>query len=283
MQHIEGTFPSCGTTIYYQAWLPDTPVKAALLVVHGLGEHSGRYGNLVNHFVPLGYAVYAYDHIGHGKSGGRREYINRYEEIDLTLAAYNRMVKEWQPAAPLFLLGHSMGGLVVSYYLIEHQDGLRGAVISAPTVVVGETVTPLAIAAARLLSLIAPRIGVMPLDTSLVSRDAAVVRDYVNDPLVFHGKTPARLGAELLKAMQRVEAGAQAITLPVLIIQGAEDRIVRAEGARLLHSRVGSADKTLKIYQGLHHEVLNEPEHPMVLADIEAWLEARLYALTRTN
>jgi acylglycerol lipase len=157
MQHIEGSFKGVrNANIFYQAWLPEENVRAVLLLVHGLGEHSGRYRNVVNHFVPLGYAVYALDHIGHGKSDGRREYVERFDDYTDTLSSYLEMVKTWQRDKPIFLLGHSMGGTIAAYYLLDHQAEFRGAIISAPAVKVGDSVSQATIIVGRALSRIAP-------------------------------------------------------------------------------------------------------------------------------
>jgi acylglycerol lipase len=275
MEHIEGNFKGVRNTgIYHQAWLPEGDVKAVLLIVHGLGEHCGRYMNVVNHFVPLGYAVYGLDHIGHGRSEGLREVVERFADYTDTLAVYHEMVKGRQTGKPIFLLGHSMGGSIVSDYLLDHQTDVRGAVISAPLVKVSDNISKATIVMGKILSALAPKMGLLALDTNGVSRDPDVVKAYVDDPLVFQGKTPARLAAELLKAMLRVTAEADKITLPFIVLQGSEDKLVDPGGAQILYDKAGSKDKTIKIYEGLYHEVFNEPERASVLKDVETWLAA---------
>ena len=277
MQHREGFFNGVrGTRTYYQGWLPVGPPRAVLLLVHGLAEHSGRYANLIGHLVPHGYAVYGMDHIGHGKSGGARAYVRRFNDFVEPLGTYFRMVHEWQAGAPIFLVGHSLGGLIGATYLLDHQDGLQGAILSGPAVRIPDNISPAIIFVGRILSALIPGMGILGLDARGVSRDPAVVAAYVNDPLVFTGKASARLGAEMLKAMQRITAEANRIRLPVLLLQGSADKLVDPAGARMLHDLVGSADKTLKVYEGLYHEVYNEPEHVQVLRDVESWLEKRL-------
>jgi len=275
MKHIEGRFEAVrDLDVYYQAWLPDGNVKAVLLLVHGLGEHSGRYMNLVNHFVPLGYAIYGLDHIGHGKSDGAREFVERFDDYTDTLSTYLSMVKEWQRDKPLFLLGHSMGGTIAAYYLLDHAEDFQGAILSAPAVKV--SVSQATITLGRVLSRIMPKMGLMALDVNGISRDPEVVKAYVNDPLVFHEKTPARLAAELLSAMMRITVEAGKISLPIIIVQGAADTIVDPSGAQMLFDEVSSEDKTLKMYEDLYHEVFNEPERDRVLKDVEDWLESQL-------
>ncbi|MBN1439757.1 MAG: lysophospholipase [Anaerolineales bacterium] len=277
MNRIEGTFPGVrGIEIYHQAWLPEGEAKAALLIVHGLGEHGGRYGNVVNRFVPLGFAAYALDHIGHGKSGGRREYVERFDDYTDTLAIYHRIVQARQPGLPVFLLGHSMGGLIAVYYLLEHQEYFRGAVIFAPAIRVPGRVSPAVIAAGKVLAVLAPTAEILPLDPRAVSRDPHVVEAYIRDPLVHHRKTSARLAAEILKTILAIENKLGKISLPLIALQGTADKLAHPDSARMLYDRAGSADKTLKLYEGLYHETHNEPEREKVLDDVQAWLAARL-------
>lgn len=277
MKHIEGNFEGVrNVNIYYQGWLPDGDTKAVLLIVHGLGEHSGRYMNVVNRFVAQGYAVYGLDHVGHGRSDGAREMIQRFDDFTITLQAFYSMVEEWQAGVPIFLLGHSMGGTIVSYYLLDHQADFKGAIISAPLVKVGDSVSSATITISKILSKIAPKMGVMALDVNGISRDPKVVEAYINDPLVFHGKTPARIGAELLSAMMRITAEAGKLTLPLIIVQGAEDILVEPSGAQMLYDKASSDDKTLRIYDEMYHEVFNEPDRERVLKDVENWLGTQM-------
>jgi acylglycerol lipase len=277
MNHSEGNFKGVrNASIYYQAWLPDGKVKAVLFIVHGLGEHSGRYTNVVNRFVPSGYAVYGLDQIGHGKSEGGREQVERFEDFTDNLTIYYNMVKAWQPGKPIFLYGHSLGGLIGCYHLLDHQADFKGAVISAALVRVPANISPLTVTMGKMLSAIAPKAGVIPLNAAGISRDPAVVKAYEDDPLVFHGKTPARLSAEMLKAMMRITAEAGRITLPVFILQGSADKLVDPGDAQLLYDKVSSNDKTLRMYDGLYHEVHNEPEREMMFKDLEAWLKAHV-------
>jgi len=277
MKHIEGNFKGVrDTNIYYQGWLPEGEIKAALLVVHGLGEHSGRYMNVVDHFVPLGYAVYGLDHIGHGKSEGEREFVERFDDFTDTLAIFYKMVKGWQADVPIFILGQSMGGLISSSYLLDHQADFNGAIISGPAVKVGEGISQASIMMGKVLSKFAPKMGILALDVNTISRDPDVVQAYVNDPLVFQGKMPARLAAEMLSAMMRVTAETGKIKLPIIIVHGSEDALADSAGSQMLYDKANSKDKTLKIYDGLYHEVFNEPERDQVLKDVEDWLESHL-------
>ena len=277
MKHQEGFFKGVrDTSIYFQSWLPESESKAVLLIVHGLAEHSGRYMNIVNHFVPMGYAVYGIDHLGHGKSEGTRVYVKRFEDYTNTLEAYFDMIRCWQPDKPIFLVGHSMGGLISAVYLLDHQSELTGAVLSGAAVKVPNNITPAILVVGKMLSALVPRFGLLGLEVDGICRDPAVVQAYVSDPLVHKGKTTARLAAEMLKAMQRVSAEANKITLSIIVLQGSADKLVDPAGAQMLYDTVSSADKEIRIYNGFYHEVFNEPEHDKVLRDVEIWLEAHL-------
>lgn len=277
MQHIEGTFKGIrDLDIYYQGWLPEGEVKAVLFLVHGLGEYCGRYTNVVDYFVPLGYAIYGLDHIGHGKSGGEREMVKRLEDFNETLVTYYQMVTGWQPGKPVFIYGHSMGGLITSVHLLDHQADFKGAIISAPAVMVPPNITPVTVILGNILSKLAPKMGMIGLDTNYLSHDRAVVDAYNADPLVFHGKTPARLAAEMLRGMMRVTTEGKKISLPLFILQGSEDKIVDPAGAQMLYNLVSSQDKTLKLYPGLYHEVHNEPQRDVMFKNLEDWLAAHL-------
>ncbi|HPS42237.1 MAG TPA: alpha/beta fold hydrolase, partial [Anaerolineaceae bacterium] len=197
MNHIDGTFKGPrGLDIYYQGWLPDGEVKAVLFIVHGLGEYCGRYTNVVNRFVPLGYSVYGLDHIGHGKSGGDREMVKTFEDFTEPLKTYYKMVTAWQPGKPVFIYGHSLGGLITSFHLLDEQASFKGAIISAAGVKVPENISGMTVFMGKVLSVLAPKAGILGLDINYLSHDKAVVDTYNADPLVFHGKTPARLAAD---------------------------------------------------------------------------------------
>lgn len=277
MKHVDGTFKGVrDIDIYYQGWLPEGEVKAVLFIVHGVGEYIGRYNNVVNYFVPLGYAIYGVDHIGHGKSGGEREMIKRFEDYTDTLQVFYKLVTGWQAGKPVIIYGHSMGGLITSLYLLDHQNDFKAAVISAAAAKIPANITPTTVQLARILAVIAPKMGMIGLDTSYLSHDKVVVDSYNSDPQVFHGKMPVRLSAEMLRAMLRVADEFHKVTLPLFILHGGDDKIVEPEGGKMLYEKASSADKTLKIYEGLYHEVHNEPERELMFKDLEGWLNAHV-------
>jgi alpha-beta hydrolase superfamily lysophospholipase len=275
MQQKEGTLKSThNTNLYWRCWLPDGKPKAVILVAHGLAEHISRYSNLVNHVVPRGYAVYGVDHDGHGKSDGRKGYVERFQVFLNDFKAFDDFVRNENPGAKMFLLGHSMGGLLAVAYGLEHQKDFAGMVVSAPLLKPGESITPATITLARIVSVLAPRMGVAVLDSTFLSRDKSVVEAYDTDPLVYRGKISARLGAEMFDTMNKVQQQLSTLTIPVLILQGAADQLVNPAGGKMLYEGVGCQDKTYKLYDGFYHELCNEPDRDKVFADLDAWLDS---------
>jgi len=265
-----------GTQIYRHSWLPDGTPRAVILLLHGLGEHSGRYSNLVERLVPLGHAVYTLDLVGHGRSEGPRAYVRRFGEYSALIHDYLAQVRAKHAGLPVFAFGHSMGAVIAVCYILEYRPALSGAILSGTSTEMPDDVTPLTLALGKAFSALIPRLPIKALDSATLSRDPAVVIGYDTDPLVYRGRIPARTGVELLEAQQQIVARAGEITLPVLMVHGGEDRLCPTPGARSFYASLGSEDKTLKMYDGLYHEVLNEPERDQVLGDIAAWIEAHL-------
>jgi alpha-beta hydrolase superfamily lysophospholipase len=276
MEHFEGTFNGDGgVALYYQGWRPDGTPRAALAVVHGFGEHSGRYGNVVDRLVPQGYAVYGFDLRGHGRSPGQRGFIESFAQLRADIHGFLALVRAEEPGHPVFLLGHSQGGLDVLDYVLHHPDGLAGVIASGP-VLCPPGISAFLIRLSKLLSKIWPRFSLeVGLDVDALSRDRAVVDAYVNDPLV-HGKGTPRLGAEVAAATEWTQAHAADMALPLLIVHGGADRICPAEASREFFEKVPSADKERHEYEGYYHEIFNDVGKEQVLADVEAWLERHL-------
>jgi alpha-beta hydrolase superfamily lysophospholipase len=262
--------------LYSQTWLPDGETRAAVLLVHGLGEHSARYAHVAAHLTSRGFAVFTIDHYGHGKSDGRMGYVERFSVYLDGVDELLKKVRAEQPSLPLFLVGHSMGGLIAATYLLENQDAFRACVLSGPALKTDQAPPALLLALNRLLSALVPTLPMIRLDASGVSRNPAVVEAYVNDPLNFHGKLSARLIAELSATMDKTLSRAAEIRIPVIFMHGEEDLLTSPSGSQEMFDNVGSADKTLKLYPGLYHEIFNEPEQDAVMADMSTWLEAQL-------
>ena len=266
---------AAGDKQYYKHWSTTAP-KAGVLIAHGYGEHIGRYEHVAAALNAAGYDVFALDLWGHGKSDGARGYVPAFSVYLDGLDALLLKAKESLPGAKLFLLGHSMGGLVAEQFLENRQQDFAGAVLSGPAVVPVDEQPAIVIAIGLLLSRIAPKTGIIGLDANLVSRDPKVVADYVADPLVNKGKISARLAAEMLASMQRAQGDAGKITLPILLLHGGDDGLTSVEGSKLLYENIRSTDKTLKIFDGFYHEIFNDPGKENVIADMIAWLDAHV-------
>lgn len=277
MRHSDGRFMGAGErSIYFQCWEPEIAIRAVLLLAHGAGEHSGRYHHLAQFFTGYGYAVAALDHHGHGSSDGIPGHVNSFDEYLSDLGTFHRLIADRFSGTPMFMLGHSMGGLIASLYLLHRQDAFIGAILSGAAIKTDLEPGKLQFLLLRLVAKLFPRLGILKLDPAGVSRDPDVVRQYIEDPLVFHGKMTARMVRELFAGMNAIQKGAGAITLPVLILHGAADVMTSPEGSRFLHAAIGSSDKTLHVYPGLYHEIFNEPEQAQVLAQVLEWSDARL-------
>jgi len=277
MKHIEGTFKGPkGLNLFYQYWLPDQNPKAVLMIVHGLAEHSGRYTNIVNHFVPRGYAVCGFDYRGHGKSDGIRCYVDRFSDYVFDVRAFFEKVHQEYSSLKIFLVGHSLGATIAIPYALRYQRDLAGLIISGVLLKPGASIPTALKPVARLISVLFPKMGLTVIDAIAISQDKSVVDAYVNDPLVYRGKIPARFVAELIKTVDRLPSQIPTITLPIFIGHGTDDRLCNPEGSQMLYNLVGSHDKTLKLYKGFYHEIFNEPEHEKVMADVEAWLSAHV-------
>lgn len=276
MTHAEGELrTAAGAVLYFQSWLPSGAPRATLLIAHGLAEHSGRYAHFAGFFVERGYAVFALDHIGHGKSEGERCHIGRFSEYTDGVSLLLERVRDACPDTDAFLVGHSMGGLIAAVHLLERQNDFAGCIVSGAAVKATEEPPWMQLLLLRFFSKVLPRLRVLQLDASQVSRDPDVVDRYRADPLVFSGKVTARLAEQLFAAMAALESRLDSIELPMLILHGSKDGLTLPEGSKMLHDKISSHDRELIIYDGLYHEVYNEPEQEAVMTDVANWLAVR--------
>ena len=277
MRHKELQVPGCREVqLHGQVWLPEREPAAVLVISHGLAEHSGRYAQLAERLVEeRGYAVYALDHRGHGRSGGERANLGRFQYVVSDLGTFVGRAQRQHPDAPAFLLGHSMGGAIALACAVRNPAGLKGLVLSAPALASGQAVSPAKGWLVRLLSRVAPNTGALTLPADAISRDRSVVQAYESDPLVFRGAIPARTLVELLEAMAGFVDSVPKLRLPVLVQHGTADSLVPLAAVKPLYDRLGNPKlRTVRLYEGLYHEVYNEPERDRVIADLEAWIHA---------
>jgi acylglycerol lipase len=272
----EGDFVGVrGLRIHHRSWLPAGQPRGIVVIAHGFAEHGGRYTRVAERLVVEGVAVRAADHRGHGLSEGKRTSVIRFDDYVDDLTTTITEAKDQWPALKLILLGHSMGGLVALRFAVRDASLIDGLVVSAPAACPGD-VSRLKLTIGRALSRVAPNTAVMRLPLNKISRDPTVVEAYNTDPLVFRTPIKARLGAEMLATMDRVDAGLPAMRIPLLVMQGTSDGLVDPGCGPQVYNRAGSPDKTLKMYDGLWHEIFNEPERDHVLDDLAAWVNVHL-------
>ncbi|MFN8446246.1 MAG: alpha/beta hydrolase [Caldilineaceae bacterium] len=275
MKHSESTVASAdGTVLYSQSWKADAQ-KAVIALVHGFGEHGGRYNYLVDALVPQGYSIYAIDLRGHGRSPGKRGHVNQWQEFDQDVAALLKWVKTNEPAAPIFLMGHSMGGLIVLHYVEQQPEGLKGVIASAPFLAAAK-LSPLLAIASKVLLKIKPDMNVSTgLDVNTISRDQQEVARYATDKLV-HGLGTPKLDVESRAAIERTHANAGKIQLPILLYHGTGDHLVPIAGTRRLAAALTVKDKTFIEYPDGAHESHNDLHRAQVFADLVGWLDRHI-------
>jgi acylglycerol lipase len=273
-EHVEGRLDGAGgIELYWQAWLPSSEARAVVVISHGVSEHSARYAHVGERLAGAGYAAYAVDHRGHGRSQGKRVMVDA-DEVVADLRAFIDLAAARHPGRPVFLLGHSMGAAIAIACAVRHQDALEGLLLSG-ALADPDAASPVTRALSRVLSKLTPGLGVYQLDASRISRDPEVVRAYEQDPLVHRGKLPARTVAELTGAVARFPEEVPTLRLPLLVMHGGSDSLTAPAGSRMVHERASSSDKTLEVYDGLWHEILNEPEKERVISEMIEWLDAR--------
>ncbi|WP_370324104.1 lysophospholipase [Euzebya sp.] len=276
MEHTEDQFLTAGgIAIFTQTWRPPDP-RAVVVVSHGFAEHSGRYAHVAEALCDAGFAVAAFDHRGHGRSGGSRALVTDMGLLGTDLALFREQVARALPDLPQVLLGHSMGCAAVIDHLSGHHREVAAVVLSGPFLRNASDVPAPLRALAPWLGRLLPGVPTQKLPASDVSRDPAVVRAYEEDPLVFHGGIPAGTGATLLALERTHLPRAERISEPTLIVHGTADRLAAVSGAEDLAAGLGSQVVDLRTYDGLYHEVFNEPERDRVIADVIAWLDERV-------
>lgn len=277
--HTESTFKTKdGLALYEQWFVPDSEIKGTVVVVHGWAEHCGRYTHLAAALNENGYAVGMYDQRRHGKSApdGPKGRIIKFDELWDDFEVFLERARQKSGGKPLFVFAHSMGGEVLVSYTIARQLAVKGLLISGATMQISKDVSPLMVKMAGVVSKILPNIETIVLDGDAISRDPEMVKLYNSDSLNYRGGIPALAGSEMNRIVKYIQANMEKVDVPILIMHGSADRLSDPQGSRDLYARAKSADKTLKMYEGLYHEILNEPEKGEVMADMVQWLDAHL-------
>jgi alpha-beta hydrolase superfamily lysophospholipase len=265
-----------GTKIVYDVWTPNTDPTGVVVLCHGYAEHARRYDHVAERFGEAGLITYALDLRGHGRSGGKRVYLRNISEYTDDFHHLVGLATAEYPELQRVVLGHSMGGGVVFTYGVEHPDDYALMVLSGPAVYAQDAVSTVMIAVAGVLGSVLPGLPVENLPADAVSRDPAVVAAYEADPLVHHGKLPAGIAKALIRVGETMPQRASALTAPLLVVHGGEDKLIPVAGSERLVECVASDDVHLKVYPELYHEVFNEPERAVVLDDVVSWIEVRL-------
>lgn len=271
---IEGSFTGKGgTRLHMRSWRPAAP-RAVVVICHGVNSHSGQYLWSGEALSAAGFAVYAYDHRGRGRSEGPRFYIDDIAQYTDDLGTFIRLAQSREPGLKVFLLGHSAGGVVSCTWTLDHQAEIAGFVCESFAFEVPAPAPVLALA--RFLGRIVPRVPALKLKMKDFTRDPVALRALEADPLTRGEAQPAGTVAALLAATDRMRREFPTITLPLLILHGTQDKATKPAGSRLFYERAGSPDKTLKLYEGHYHDLLNDRGKELVMADVIDWMDARI-------
>jgi acylglycerol lipase len=276
-----GRFFRSSTThllVRYRTWQQQrTHTRGIVYILHGFAEYSGRYEHVASLLTSLGFDVVALDHQGHGESEGDRAHIGEFKDYVSDVLQLVRTVCPAPEGVPRFLLGHSMGGLIALHTAHASQALWSGLILSGPGLVFDPAVdTPVNRFLARALASLLPKLEVQTLNTATLCTDPVVVRQYERDPLVYHGALRVRMGNETIKAVEEVRTWAGELTLPLLIVHGEKDVLCNPAGSTWLVGAIGSADKTLKVYPGLYHEIFMEAQGPSIVREVAEWMGQHL-------
>ncbi|MDQ7027546.1 MAG: lysophospholipase [Anaerolineae bacterium] len=275
MQQTTGAFQTPDKlNIFTIQWLPDDTPKAVVIIVHGLGEHIGRYQHVAEALVSAGYAVYGLDHRGHGRSNGKRVQVTSNTHFIDDLKQYFDTIRQEHDKDKIFILGHSMGSVISLQFALKYQNSLAGLIVTGTATDVGSTVGPMLQSAANVLHRILPHMPIgAPLPIAHLTNDKAIQEATDNDALNHKGWTPISIAKYIIDTGAMIQDNVQQLVLPILIMHGEDDRITPISGSRIVHERVGSADKTLKTWDNMQHEIMNEIDRDQVIGDIIDWLE----------
>jgi alpha-beta hydrolase superfamily lysophospholipase len=265
-----------GAKIFLRSWQPAGAPRAVVVLCHGFKSHGGQYLWSADQLAAAGYAVYALDLRGRGNSSGERFYVEHVDEYVDDVAATIRIAKQRAPGLPVFLLGHSAGGVISCTYALDHQSELAGLICESFAFRV--PAPQFALNAIKGLSRIAPRLRILDLKPKDFTRDPAALAELNADPLIAGEVQPAITVAALWRADQRLEKEFPTIKIPVLIMHGTQDKATMPAGSQMFYEKAGSKDKTLKLYEGHFHDLLNDIGKEGVMADVKAWIDSHLPA-----
>jgi len=263
-----------GFNIFIRSWRPEGAARAVIALVPGFNSHSGYYTWVAKQLTAMGLAVYAVDLRGRGRSDGERFYVNAFPDYVSDVSSMMQVLKSREPGLPVFILGHSAGGVVSALYTVEHQQELAGFICESFAFQV--PAPDFALAVLKGLSHVAPHAHVLRLKNEDFSRDPKVVAFMNQDPLIAHETQPTQTVAEMVRADERLKREFPQFTLPLLILHGTLDKATKPSGSQMFYDTASSTDKTLKLYEGHYHDLLNDVDKEIVMADITQWIAKRL-------
>ncbi len=263
-----------GLKIFTQFWEPDNAVHAIVVIIHGLGEHSSRYQYIAEQFCKENIMVYSFDLPGHGKSAGKRAFIKSFDICNVIIDDQVKILKQNFPGIPIILLGHSMGGAITAYYALKKKPEISGIILSSAALKISTDISPVLVKLSGIIGKIFPTLPTIKLDSTGLSHRYEIIEEYNNDPLVYSGGIPARTGAEINRSIKYNQANAEKFNYPVLLIHGNQDKLADYHGSMEFHSKISSENKTIKIYKGLYHELMNEVDGDKVIRDLLDWIKS---------
>lgn len=261
-------------TLLLRTWQVQNP-KANVLIVHGYAEHSGRYNETAGILNEEGYSVYAFDRRGEGASSGKRAQVKNFDDQVNDLKEVITKIEKGK--IKLFIYGHSLGGLIVTKYIIDYKaKDIDGMILSGPLLMPDEDMSPFLQKISGLVGRVLPFLPVVKVDTALVTRDEKERKAYDEDPLVYHGSTNARTAFELLRTMKYVQNNFSSIDIPFLVMHGGADKLSNPKGSQMLYDKGGSEDKSIELFDGLFHEIMREPEKELFFKALTSWIAERI-------
>jgi len=264
-----------GLSLYTKKWDANGSLKAHIFLVHGLHEHSGRYLEVIHELNKEGYDVFTIDLQGHGKSEGDPGYVEEYQHfVDETIAWIESKLEKFTDKLPRFILGHSNGGLISTKVVLQKPQLVNGMILSAPLLYFStEVANPTTVALVNFLSTYLPKLPLVPLDNTKLSKISAVYEKILQDEFHWKGNVKARMLRNMMAEANALANQFPNITVPFLVMHGTEDTLTNPEGSKMLYERAKSTDKTLKIYEGYYHELFNEQGREVVIKDVLDWLK----------
>ncbi len=256
-------------------WSPGPSSRGAVAIIHGYGHHTTSFEELAGNLCASGFTVHGFDQRGHGLSPGKRGHIASFATDLDDMSCFLDAIRPATEGRPLFIFGHSLGGLILGHFVVEHKPEVAGLVFSSALLKIPDSVSPLLVRWGNFLGTVTPWLPVQKVDYRWVSRDAMVLESLLQDPLRHTGVMNARTGAEIARTIAAFEGRMPEISDPVLLFHGAADRLTDPDGTRALYSKAASEDKTLEIFEDGYHELFNDLERERFTTEMCDWLVER--------